>query len=610
MGLEEDLDVTITATPEQVDGELRIALNVQATRITHQVELSLDRENVTANVDAFLTTEDLTEDLTTTLSWQFTAGVDLSQVNSPADAFFVRQPAATPFRVTGNINQTDATFQARHGLLGLNVGRVGDDHSSISLNSTITVSLGNPNNDASGRITLTELRSTNYLTSSTTQTGTASVDLNLHADPIDVTGVVTDLVGAGSLHFIDTDLFDDYPEVENVVYADPTAPTLTHDFDTQHITDFAKLDAAGVLQMFNNFSSVLGNMGASPVFQQPVPLTSGTTVSDVVSYQNVFDDRTVKLLRGPATDANPAPGPNFETIQQMAALLGSSISHLSYTPTTKLLSFQIQNSKVLPDVSKTISLPTAGALHDLVSTSTLTLQPTAQFDVTVGLQLSPAGSKVGPLTASTPLHVLNRGAGIRTAYGATDLKITLSDGTTFEVNLDPASNELAGGNTDLFVMGTEQATPGTASTSGSLTIKVGTDPTDWAAITNGVFALIVDGEAVTATSLNFTGVTTMAAVATVIQQRINAASTTAADVTVQYDVAKTQMRITSGSTGISSAVKDVHHTMMLGDVIDRIQTAGNTATGDAATVVESARKFLAKINDSQTGLIRMALSLL
>jgi len=101
---------------------------------------------------------------------------------------------------------------------------------------------------------------------------------------------------------------------------------------------------------------------------------------------------------------------------------------------------------------------------------------------------------------------------------------------------------------------TSQSTAGTLQGTSGVSTTIAT----WTAITDGGFKISIDGGTATAVGpIDFsTGVTTMANVATKIQTAIRAAGASAGftGATVEWDATNTRFKITSGSTGASSAV--------------------------------------------------------
>jgi hypothetical protein len=140
-------------------------------------------------------------------------------------------------------------------------------------------------------------------------------------------------------------------------------------------------------------------------------------------------------------DVAPNPGPRFVTLQEMntqaAAGTNTSVTLVTYDPSTSIFTFTLDITKTFADASDTLALLDLGSLTDLVTISTVDLQnPTLTLHLPFELELTEQGFDT-PLSASTSLSDLNLGSGVNFAEGADDLRVHLSDGTTFTVDLDP-----------------------------------------------------------------------------------------------------------------------------------------------------------------------------
>ena len=148
-------------------------------------------------------------------------------------------------------------------------------------------------------------------------------------------------------------------------------------------------------------------------------------------------------------DVAPNPGPNFNTLQQMVALANGSsatvipTTSLAYTPNTQALDFLVTITRSFPEATDTLQLPDLGSLTGISTGATITVgnasgttgDPTLTLSLPFELELTPIGFAT-PLSASTPLSVLNAGAGVPVVTDADDIQFQLLNGTTFTVSLD------------------------------------------------------------------------------------------------------------------------------------------------------------------------------
>jgi Ca2+-binding RTX toxin-like protein len=142
------------------------------------------------------------------------------------------------------------------------------------------------------------------------------------------------------------------------------------------------------------------------------------------------------------------PGPNFGSIQEMAAKAGGQITSLSYSNVTHRLTFNADVNVGQVD-STTLALFGAGPLQNLVITNgpvnvSLTPSGTTKLHLPFEILLTSigAGFNLGSgTTSSTLLKDLNRGLGVRTVTG-NDFHVQLSDNTkSFDVDLN---NDISG----------------------------------------------------------------------------------------------------------------------------------------------------------------------
>lgn len=149
-----------------------------------------------------------------------------------------------------------------------------------------------------------------------------------------------------------------------------------------------------------------------------------------------------------AIEVAPNPGPNFSTLRQMLSLptdggsLLTTTGPMAFDSATSKLGFTIDISKTFPSSSDALALPDLGALGDLVSVSTVDLlDPTVTLHFPFELDFNNVGFST-PLSDTTPLSDLNLGSGVSSIEDAEDLRVHLSDGSTFTVNFDAGLAEI------------------------------------------------------------------------------------------------------------------------------------------------------------------------
>ncbi|MEP0919876.1 DUF4347 domain-containing protein [Leptolyngbya sp. DQ-M1] len=171
-------------------------------------------------------------------------------------------------------------------------------------------------------------------------------------------------------------------------------------------------------------------------------LKSGETVSITST-----SDNTATTELGFNTSGTSIAVQKFSTIQelvdQLVVLTGLNKAGIDakYDAATNALTFRIKQSGDFDksasfDFSRDIDLNIATL--NLAGGATGTFAVNAGFDLGLGINLSPLGDGF-VLTNAMTLASLNAGAGVQNTAGKADIKITLRDGTSFEVDFDDAT---------------------------------------------------------------------------------------------------------------------------------------------------------------------------
>ncbi len=272
-----------------------------------------------------------------------------------------------------------------------------------------------------------------------------------------------------SLIVKDDDLFDRKFDLSKIgpSATDPNLYVVMPD----ELKDFRGMSKTVLVGLFDRISDYFGNISQSEVLQTEIPFTDGKKLGDVLNLREAFDTKIVSKARQSATNTagqivNTATGiasdvrdVAIKNVQDLAARIGNKLNYKSdlnldgddnpATNPARGLLFEIDFNHIaqLPDTALNFNLE-LGELGKLAidqSKLKLAAQVDAQFDFVVLLQQpgSESADKIadraadGSVTfrAARPLTLLNAGGDLLTTAG-TDIKITLSDGTTFEVELD------------------------------------------------------------------------------------------------------------------------------------------------------------------------------
>ncbi len=159
--------------------------------------------------------------------------------------------------------------------------------------------------------------------------------------------------------------------------------------------------------------------------------------SDDISQLRIEDAEVL----GFASSHNSVPL-SFDSLQDLADLL-PGLSGGAYDPSTNTVTFELAFSHTLDPQSLPMAFDQSfGPLMDIQTSSTITAQAQVGGAFTVGIVLDEVGSTFS-LTGSTLLTDLNGGLGVIVKDGLSDIQVTLSDGTKYEVDIpdpDPASD--------------------------------------------------------------------------------------------------------------------------------------------------------------------------
>ena len=284
---------------------------------------------------------------------------------------------------------------------------------------------------------------------------------------IDIGG--SKIVDNQALILKDDDLFDrkfDFTKTGNSA-SDPNVYLVIPD----EVKDFRAMGKTALLGIFNQLDEYFGNISKSEVFQTEIPFTDGKRLGDVLNLKEAFDTKVVAKARESAKNtagqivdtatgiASDVRDVAFKNVQELATRIGTKLGYRAdlnldgddnpATNPARGLIFEIDFNHIaqVPDTALNFNLELGeiGKLGIEKSNLGLSAQVDAQFDFIVLLQ-SPGSESVDKLADrrpdgsiafrdSRPLTLLNGGGELLTTAG-TDLKITLSDGTSFEVELD------------------------------------------------------------------------------------------------------------------------------------------------------------------------------
>src|SRR5436190_2850008 len=235
--------LVVTVDPASVSGglltsaqgdELQFNLTLDATR-TRQVGLDLGANALNAGLHLDSST---TVPLTSSLHFVFTFGIDLRPGLNAGDAFFVRISALGE---SVAVHKSNLNATAQVGLLDAQV-----QGASLDLSAATSIGLVNPDADATGNITLTELQSTNIAALTTVSATGNSLAANF---PLAASLGTFTFGGSPALSLAATNVF-----------AAP-APAVTTNAGYDELAFFNNLQAGSLLTVLDHVALGLNDIG-------------------------------------------------------------------------------------------------------------------------------------------------------------------------------------------------------------------------------------------------------------------------------------------------------------------------------------------------------------
>ncbi|MEQ9379832.1 MAG: peptidoglycan-binding domain-containing protein, partial [Pirellulales bacterium] len=357
-------------------------------------------------------------DLDVQLEADFSFGLDLTADPTSPEAFFFDMAS---LKARGDVHVAAselAAFGLNVGILGVDV-KVGDAAFNIDLDADLAVSLIDPDSD--GLVTLAELLATPIETLATVSLlapdganpVTNRIDLELPINAIlDGSNIAT---AAETILATATDVFGVEPTFDLASLGD--------------LREFANITPQGLSTLLDQIGSWLGQFRESNLFNTQLPILASGTLGDALDLPAAWQAKVTDLLQ--SEDGSLT----FTSIQELLAEVGLVLKNPKFTGAD--LTFDVELEHSLIQETTPIGFSTnLGGLGQISSDSTVDVQADVDVQFTVGLDLSPVGGAL-TLDDSTLLTDLNGGRGVvDSVAGMDDLRITLSDGTTFDVNLD------------------------------------------------------------------------------------------------------------------------------------------------------------------------------
>jgi hypothetical protein len=315
----------------------------------------------------------LTADANGTLDFQidldldFSFGLDLSDGLAPEERFFIE---VDDFKIGGSTAGQNLNFGLAVGFLGAQV-----QNGTFNLNAVIDVDILNPDADAKGHITLSELLGT---------TIGGLVDPNVTASTI-----------AGNLP-VSVQALGGYTagNAAVAISGNPLAtPTVAvTGAGAEDILNFGRVQPEGVLQVLNQVAAWLNGLRSSEAFEGTVPFANTKTFGEVLRYAESMTATLIDQLVDADGIATFATAQTFATrLSQLLGLPENAIN-ASYNASTNQLTFflRLQSSFAAANDAVKFNLnlaPLTGI--GVQATSTLSIDASGSAQFVLGFDLSP-----------------------------------------------------------------------------------------------------------------------------------------------------------------------------------------------------------------------------
>jgi len=276
-------------------------------------------------------------------------------------------------------------FDLALGLLGASI-----DDGTLTLAGDVDVTLHNPDGDAAGRVTVSELD------------GTAAGDLfSLDAASsldalLPVSASAGDFTAAADarIRLADDDLFDGVDIEPSFEHLDTTLP-------------FQHAQPSDIISSIETVAEGLSRFAGSPVLETPLPFTEQTTVGDALDFgEGVLGSAVDPLLETVETEAGDGSTRTveraaFATTGELAERLSTSLGvdesviDIRYETATQELTLHVPASATLPSTDVPFNFGAdAGPLGRLAAGGEVSIDAEVDAGFTVGLELVPVEAVV------------------------------------------------------------------------------------------------------------------------------------------------------------------------------------------------------------------------
>ncbi len=406
-----------TVTGDRYGDEIRFDVVLDAQRVLADqpfaVPASANGLALTADANGKL-------DLTAAVRLDFSFGVDLADGLAPEERFFV---SFDDFKASVT---ADAALDFGLALGFLDATVTGG---TFKLNAFLDIDVLNPDADAAGHITLSELLGTTIegMVDPTVTTGTIVGRL-----PISVAALGSFNAGAAEVRIDAANLFD-APPVVTVTGA--TAPD---------ITNFGRVQPEAVLQVLNQVGSWLNGLRTSDAFTGVIPLADGRTFGEVLQFAESFTSGLIDQLKNAEGVATFATAQSFATRLSEVLGLPPEAINAAYNAANDQLTFFLRLQSGFAASSDTLDFNfNVAPLGGISTASTLSIDANGAVQFVLGFDLTPYSAVIvgddvlplnGVLTANAAFKISAAGGAYVDVVVARDATNTTRAGLIADIN--------------------------------------------------------------------------------------------------------------------------------------------------------------------------------
>ena len=211
------------------------------------------------------------------------------------------------------------------------------------------------------------------------------------------------------------------------------APAPEIQVNTAELSEFRTVSVDG---FFNALQQLQSTFGAISTFDAEIPFTGGQRLSDVLNIGDAFGAKIVSASADPANQTELIAA--FKNAQEFADKVAKRITYVrakTTAPTSPAeLLFDVSFDHLFNVATFPIDFGAGIGPLSVQADSTLKVDAALAAALEIGIKLEQPGASFG-FGDGTELSTLNGGKGVPTEAGKTDLRITLSNGKTKDLDL-------------------------------------------------------------------------------------------------------------------------------------------------------------------------------